>query len=159
MSDDAKISNPEQVDRANWMGLLARANPKALAQRMSDLGPLPSHAWLRRPEIGAIMTRGRAGGTGEAFSMGEMTVTRCALRLIAAPEIIGHAYVQGRDSAKAEMAAIADAILQSDGPQAARVRATVLAPLANAEENRRLQARRKAGATKVDFFTMVRAEG
>ena len=159
MNEDPKTSDPQQEARSNWMGLLARANSKMLAERMVELGPSPSHEWLRRPEIGAVMTRGRAGGTGQTFSMGEMTVTRCALRLVGTPNIVGHAYVQGRDVAKAEQAALADAILQSDGPMAERAHSVVLAPLAQTEKELRLKARRKAGATKVDFFTMVRAEG
>ncbi len=144
--------------RAEWMGVLARAEPAALQAAMAALGPAPAFDWLRRPEIGAVMTRARAGGTGRAFSLGEMTVTRCALVLKDRPDVVGHAYVQGRATAKAEHAAIADAMLQTDDLHD-RVMAEVITPLKRAEAARRLKARRKAGATKVDFFTMVRAEG
>ena len=50
--------------------------------------------WLRRPEIGPVMVRGRTGATGLAFNMGEMTVTRCSLRLQGG--VVGHGFVQGR---------------------------------------------------------------
>lgn len=143
--------------RADWMGVLGRAPAKALAKRMASMGAAPPFAWLRQPEIGAIMVQGRAGGTGAAFNMGEMTVTRCALRLTGAESAVGHGYVQGRDTQKAEHAALADALLQSDRHDA--VMAAVIAPLKAEEAARRLATRRKAGATKVDFFTMVRAEG
>jgi alpha-D-ribose 1-methylphosphonate 5-triphosphate synthase subunit PhnG len=140
------------------MGVLARAPADRLTALMAALGGKPATDWLRRPEIGAVMTRGRAGGTGDAFTLGEMTVTRCALRLKDHVGIVGHAYVQGRDVAKAEAAALADAMLQCEA-YAGSVRAAVVEPLRAEEAARRLRARRKAGATKVDFFTMVRAEG
>lgn len=145
-------------ERADWMGVLARAPAAALEARMAALGAAPAFDWLRRPEFGAVMTRGRVGGGGMAFSLGEMTVTRCALRLAEAPEVVGHAYVQGREAGKAERAALADALMQTAAHRA-RVSREVVEPLRAEEAARRLSARRKAGATKVDFFTMVRAEG
>lgn len=144
--------------RAEWMGVMARAEAGALAARMAELTERPSHVFLRPPEFGAVMTRGRAGGSGGLFSMGEMTVTRCAVRLDGQPEVAGHAYVQGRNADKATHAAIADAMLQC--PDLADVvMSTVVAPLKEAEAARRMRVRRKAGSSKVDFFTMVRAEG
>ena len=142
--------------RRGWMGLLARARPEDLADRLAALiGPdLPGHALLRTPEIGAVMVRGRAGGTGEAFNLGEMTVTRCALRLAGGE--VGHAYVQGRDRDHARRAAIVDALMQTG--RAGEVRAGVLDPLAAAEAARRHARAARAAATKVEFFTMVRGE-
>ena len=40
----------------------------------------PPHARLRGPETGLVMVRGRAGGGGAPFNLGEMTVTRCTVR-------------------------------------------------------------------------------
>lgn len=139
------------MDRPNWMGLLARAKPAQLAALLPDL---PPHSFARQPEIGAVMVRGRAGATGAPFNLGEMTVTRCALRV--ADGVLGHAYVQGRDKTHAIRAAIVDALMQ--GPQADKVRETVLAPLAAAEDTARRQRAAKAAATKVEFFTMMRGE-
>lgn len=146
----------ETAARRAWMGLLARARPDDLADRLAALiGPdLPAHALLRAPEIGAVMVRGRAGATGDAFNLGEMTVTRCALRLEAGA--VGHAYVQGRDRDHARRAAIVDALMQTD--RAAEVRAGVLDPLAAEEAERRQARAARAAATKVEFFTMVRGE-
>jgi alpha-D-ribose 1-methylphosphonate 5-triphosphate synthase subunit PhnG len=139
------------------MGLLGRAPAASLAEKMGVLGDAPAFTWLRQPEIGAIIVRGRAGGTGAAFNMGEMTVTRCALRLASDQGPVGHGYVQGRDARHAEHAALADALLQS--PRRQDVLDAVIEPLEAEEQAKRMAARRKAGATKVDFFTMVRAEG
>lgn len=151
------VDTPEN-ERAGWMGVLARADAAALAAHMAELNDRPSHVFLRPPEFGAVMTRGRAGGTGRLFSMGEMTVTRCAIRLDGRSEVAGHAYVQGRNADKATNAAVADAMLQCPD-LADAVMTTVVAPLKDAEADRRLRARQKAGSSKVDFFTMVRAEG
>lgn len=143
---------PDQAARQHWMGLLARAPAARLAELLG--AELPAHALLRAPEIGAVMVRGRVGGTGDAFNLGEMTVTRCALRLDNGA--VGHAYVQGRDRDHARRAAIVDALMQTAA--AGEIRARVLAPL-EAEEAARRQARAaRAAATKVDFFTMVRGE-
>lgn len=137
--------------RRDWMGVLARAD----AARLADLLPeVPGHDMLRPPEVGAVMVRGRVGGTGAPFNLGEMTVTRCVLRL--ACGAVGHAHVQGRDKRHAVRAAVVDALMQTD--QAARISAAVLAPLAQAEVARRATRAAKAAATKVEFFTMVRGE-
>jgi len=149
------MSMPDlETDRQRWMSLLAKA-PEALLDRLfSRLGPEPAFDWVRPPEIGSVMVRGRTGGTGAAFNLGEMTVTRCVLRLSTGET--GHAYVQGRSKAKARQAALVDALMQ--GPGAATVRAGLLDPLASdmAEAKRSRAAR--AAATKVEFFTMVRGD-
>ena len=145
--------NPEAVisARKTWMGLLARAKPA----RLAELFPaLPSHDLLRQPEIGAVMVQGRIGGTGLPFNLGEMTVTRCSLRL--ASGAVGHAHVQGRDKGHALRAAAVDALMQT--AEAAEVQAAVLTPLQDAETARRASRAAKAAATKVEFFTLVRGE-
>ncbi len=137
--------------RKAWMGLLARAKPARLAGLLPEL---PVHDLLRAPEIGAVMVRGRIGGTGQPFNLGEMTVTRCALRL--GSGAVGHAHVQGRDKGHALRAAVVDALMQGD--QAAAVHAAVLGPLQAEEVARRASRAAKAAATKVEFFTLVRGE-
>lgn len=136
------------------MGLLARAPEGRIADLMGDAGLSDEFEWLRRPETGSVMIRGRAGGTGAAFNLGEMTVTRGSLRL---PDgVVGHGYVQGRSKSAAEAAALADALLQTD--RAADVERAVILPLRREETDRRATRARKAAATKVEFFTMVRGE-
>lgn len=137
--------------RKGWMSLFAKAPPGRLAALMPDL---PEHDLLRAPECGAVMVRGRAGGTGAAFNLGEMTMTRCSVRLECGT--VGHAWVQGRDKAHARRAAIGDALLQT--PRAAEVRASVLNILAAEALARQATRAGKAAATKVEFFTMLRGE-
>lgn len=141
--------------RKTWMGLLAKAPAARVASLLSKAAPeRPAFDWLRAPEVGSAMVRGRTGGTGSPFNLGEITVTRCALRLRCGT--VGHAYVQGRDKTHAETAALIDALMQTDA--APHIRAAVLDPLAQEAEHRRSARAAKAAATKVDFFTMVRGE-
>jgi alpha-D-ribose 1-methylphosphonate 5-triphosphate synthase subunit PhnG len=134
------------------MGLLARAAPERLAALMP--GPLPGHVVLRAPEIGAVMVRGRVGATGAPFNLGEVTVTRCSVRLETGA--VGHAHVQGRDRDHARRAAVIDALMQGAG--AADLRRDVLHPLAKEEAERRHARAARAAATRVEFFTLVRGE-
>ncbi len=142
--------------RQDWMSLLAKAPEGVLGQLWAAAGIEVAHEWLRPPETGAVMVRGRAGGTGAPFNLGEMTVTRCALRLGAGQ--VGHAYVAGRSHAKARIAALCDALMQ-DERHAPAVRAAVLAPLAEAAAEARAALAAKAAATRVEFFTVARERG
>ncbi len=142
--------------RQDWMSLLAKAPEGVLGQLWAAAGIEVAHEWLRPPETGAVMVRGRAGGTGAPFNLGEMTVTRCALRLGAGQ--VGHAYVAGRSHAKARIAALCDALMQ-DERHAPAVRAAVLGPLAEAAAEARATLAAKAAATRVEFFTVARERG
>lgn len=140
----------DQIARRDRMGLLARSRPDRLAALFTRL---PAHELLRAPECGAVMVRGRAGATGAPFNLGEMTVTRCSLRL--GDGAVGHAYVQGRDKDHALRAAALDAL----GEQGASIVAPILETLRAEEADRRNARAERAAATKVAFFTMVRGEG
>lgn len=140
--------------RQRWMGVLAKAPPARLAVLLEAAGARPEFRWLRPPEVGGVMLRGRIGGTGAPFNLGEMTVTRCTLRLDSGE--VGHAYVQGRDRAHAERAALVDALMQTG--RAAEIARQVLEPLAGEAARRKRDRAAKAAATRVDFFTMVRGE-
>ena len=142
------------LERKDWMSVLAKAPAGALAQAYSDLGEVPAFEWLRAPEIGSVMVRGRTGGTGAPFNLGEMTVTRGSLRL--EDGLVGHAYVPSRSREHARMAAICDALMQ--GPRADEVRAAVIAPLRAAYLAKQASTAGQAEKTRVDFFTMVRGE-
>lgn len=141
--------------RQQWMSVLAQAAPadvEAAWQRLSDP---PAYRLLRGPETGLVMVRGRAGGSGAQFNLGEMTVTRCSVEL--EDGRVGHAYVGGRSGRHAERAAALDALLQEPGHRPA-VEDIVVAPLRARQEARRAQARARAARTRVEFFTMVRGE-
>jgi alpha-D-ribose 1-methylphosphonate 5-triphosphate synthase subunit PhnG len=158
---ESQINAYASQGRAQWMSLLAKAPSAILAETVDQYtrqhGSLPSHVWLRRPEIGLAMVRARTGGTGQQFNLGEMSVTRCALRLSSGE--IGVAYVAGRDARHAEWAAVFDALLQSDSAaQVAQVKQIVLAPIEQALAAQRALTEARAEATRVDFMTMVRED-
>jgi alpha-D-ribose 1-methylphosphonate 5-triphosphate synthase subunit PhnG len=118
---------------------------------LAGCGALPAYTRLRGPESGLVMVRGRTGGGGAPFNLGEMTVTRCSIRTESG--LVGHAYVAGRNERQAELAALADALLQ-DPERAAAVQSAVVQPLAEAQQARRAATAAKAAATKVQFFAM-----
>lgn len=136
------------------MSLLAKAPEGRVAALLDAAMPRPDFTWLRAPEVGSTMVRGRAGGTGAPFNIGEMTVTRCALTLASGE--VGHAYIQGRRKSDAEAAALVDALMQGD--TAVAVRKAVLDPLETGQKAAKTARAQKAAATKVEFFTMVRGE-
>lgn len=144
------MDTAQTEQRRHWMAVLARASGEDIAERLATLPPLPPHTALRPAETGLVMVRGRAGGDGVAFNLGEMTVTRCAVRL---GERVGHAYVAGRDKRQAELAALLDAALQDPAWHDALMGGVVV-PLAAGQTARRDAEARRAAATKVEFLAM-----
>jgi alpha-D-ribose 1-methylphosphonate 5-triphosphate synthase subunit PhnG len=142
--------------RQRCMAALARADAAFLDARWAALGEPPGYRLLRGPEVGLVMVRGRAGGSGEPFNLGEMTVTRCSVQLDDGR--IGHAYVAGRKPRQAEIAALADALLQ-DPAGRADLLAELIEPLEAAEDARRRRTSAKTAATRVEFFTVAHEGG
>lgn len=138
--------------RQAWLSTLAKAPASEVLRLWEDV-VAPESQVLRPAETGMVMVRGRTGGAGNPFNLGEMTVTRCAVRLATGETGIG--YVAGRDRAHAYVAALADAMLQSSVWRD-QVRASLIEPLRKAYDARREAISRKAKATQVEFFTMVR---
>lgn len=145
----------EQAGRKALMATLAHAETDEIARLWNEAG-LPSEAeLLRGPETGLVTVRGRIGGGGAPFNVGEATVTRATVRLPSGQ--VGHSYALGRDKDKARLAAIADALWQ-DPAQRDAVETKLAAPLRAALDAARETKRVETAATKVDFFTMVRGE-
>ena len=140
--------------RRRWMSILAQAQPEELESRWREVAA-PPHRILRRPETGLVMVRGRAGGTGARFNVGEVTVTRCAVELEGGA--VGVAYVRGRNQRHAELAALLDALLQ-DKDRRECLEQAVVEPLAVAQAARRRAAAERVAPSRVEFFTMVRGD-
>jgi alpha-D-ribose 1-methylphosphonate 5-triphosphate synthase subunit PhnG len=137
------------------MSVLALASAEELEAAWQRMPAPPPHRLLRAPEIGLVMVRARAGGTGMRFNLGEMTVTRCSVAL---PDgTVGHAYIGGRRRRHAELAAVLDALLQ-DPQRRAHLDAAIVAPLARAQAERRRAVIARSAPTRVEFFTMVRGD-
>lgn len=143
----------EQSARKRALDVLAAAPAKALAERWAAFGDQPAHQRIRGPETGLVMVRGRAGGGGAPFNLGEATVSRASVRIVTGE--VGHGYCLGRDLDKAEAIAVIDALRQRE---AGKVDAEIIEPLealmAAGDEKRA----EETAATRVDFFTMVRGD-
>jgi len=137
------------------MAVLVHSDAAAIAERLGAID-VPAHETLREPENGLVMVRGRIGGDGAPFNLGEATVSRAAVRLASGE--IGFGYTLGRDFEKARMIALCDAMVQSR-ELADAVETNVLAPLRSAMLAGRERQSAEAAATRVDFYTMVRGEG
>jgi alpha-D-ribose 1-methylphosphonate 5-triphosphate synthase subunit PhnG len=151
----AARENSKQVQRQAAMAALAHSGGGEIAGRLAAIA-LPAYENLREPENGLVMVRGRIGGDGAPFNLGEATVSRAAVRL--ATGEVGFGYTLGRDRQKARLIALCDALLQSN-EFADTVEATVLTPLRAAMLSRRNRKAAEAAATRVDFYTLVRGEG
>jgi alpha-D-ribose 1-methylphosphonate 5-triphosphate synthase subunit PhnG len=148
---DAMSPDQPHAARRRWMAVLARANATDLSVRLAACADLPKYRMLRGPEAGLVMVRGRIGGGGGPFNLGEMTTTRCTLRTD--DGLVGHAYVAGRNERLAEVAALADALLQDPQRQTGILR-DVVEPLAAVQQAERDVVAAKAAATRVQFFAM-----
>ena len=151
----ATSENAGQKQRQAVMAVLAHTDAAEISDRLGSIA-LPAHENLREPENGLVMVRGRTGGDGAPFNLGEATVSRAAVRLSTGE--VGFGYVLGRDRRKAEMIALCDAMVQS-AEFAEVVEAKVVAPLRAAVVAERNRKAAETAATRVDFYTLVRGEG
>jgi alpha-D-ribose 1-methylphosphonate 5-triphosphate synthase subunit PhnG len=150
-----KGDNGKQAQRKAAMAVLAHADAAAIARHL-DAIEVPAHEHLREPENGLVMVRGRIGGDGAPFNLGEVTVSRAAVRLPSGE--VGFGYTLGRDRQKARMIALCDALIQSD-EYADAVETKIVEPLRTQMISTRSQRAAETAATRVDFYTMVRGEG
>ena len=147
--------NGQQARRKAAMAVLAHTDAADIAARLDTIA-VPAHENLREPENGLVMVRGRIGGDGAPFNLGEATVSRAAVRLSTGE--VGFGYTLGRDRQKAQMIALCDALIQS-AEHAGTVETQVLAPLRAAIATGQNRKAAETAATRVDFYTMVRGEG
>jgi alpha-D-ribose 1-methylphosphonate 5-triphosphate synthase subunit PhnG len=149
-SDEGRVAQRKAV-----MAVLAGSAAPEIAACLKSID-LPRYEDLREAENGLVMLRGRIGGDGAPFNLGEATVSRAAVRLASGE--VGFGYTLGRDREKARMIALCDALVQS-AVFSGEVEAKVIAPLRAAMSARRERKAAETAATRVDFYTMVRGEG
>lgn len=141
----------EQLARQDWLNTLAQSPEEILEEFYHTNLEHQKFTYLREPEIGLVMVRARAGGSGKQFNVGEVSVARCSVALD--NQTVGHGYVKGRSKRHAELIALIDANFQQTEPNV-----EFLNDLKSIREDRQEKISRKAAATKVDFYTMVRGE-
>jgi alpha-D-ribose 1-methylphosphonate 5-triphosphate synthase subunit PhnG len=139
------------------MGILAKAPLSLLEDRIRPLEPFPAYDFLRPPEIGLAMVRGRTGGTGSVFNLGEITLTRCVVQMQSQPPLQGFGFVKGRSHRHAELAAVCDALLQHPD-WCETIQTQVIEPLKAAALQDHDTQQRHTAATQVNFFTLARGE-
>lgn len=147
-------ANDQQELRYGAMKVLAHADAVRIAACLEALD-IPAHETLRRPENGLVMVRGRIGGDGAAFNLGEASVARAAVRLASGE--VGFGYTLGRDGEKARLIALCDALIQSERFKH-DVEQKIVAPLRQEQTAERARRAAQTAATRVDFYTLVRGE-
>jgi alpha-D-ribose 1-methylphosphonate 5-triphosphate synthase subunit PhnG len=140
------------MTRPEWMAALARATADEIAAELAAMPPLPAHRIIRGPEIGLTMLRGRAGGDGAAFNLGEATITRCSVTIEGGT--LGHCWRLGRDRRAAELAAVLDACLQQPDWHEVLLN-EVVTPLHRRQQAAAALTARRAAATEVRFATLA----
>ena len=97
--------------RKEWLSILAKSDLDSLSTLWKKLKINAQYEFFRKPEIGTVMVRGRSGGTGNSFNLGEITVSRCSVGLQTGEQ--GYGYIQGRSTEGATIAALVDAFMQT----------------------------------------------
>lgn len=143
----------KEAARQEALGVLAHADAAALSAAWASWENRPGVQPIRGPETGLIMLRGRTGGGGAPFNMGEATVSRASVRIDSGE--VGHGYCLGRDTEKARLIAVIDALFQRE-PE--NIEFAILRPLRDSASAADAQRRAETAATRVEFFTMVRGE-
>lgn len=147
------LAEPEQ--RRRCIELLAQTSCDELKTAWNGLSDKPTVKPVRGPETGLVMVRGRIGGGGSPFNLGEATVTRATILL--ATGTAGHAQALGTDKEKARLSAIFDALWQ-EAETRVFVETALLSPTESRIATEDRQKAEETAATRVDFFTMVRGD-
>lgn len=141
--------------RQNLLSTLACVTREDILQLSPHRPEQHQFSYLRAPETGMVMVTARSGGTGEPFNLGEVTVTRCSIRLDDGR--IGLSWVRGRDHQHALLIALHDALGQN--PELAeQLNQQLLQPLQKKLQQQKRQLQQLASRSKVEFFTLVRGE-
>jgi alpha-D-ribose 1-methylphosphonate 5-triphosphate synthase subunit PhnG len=156
IAEEGAAGAPGTAARQALMRACAEASEGELETALAGLEPLPSYRDIRAPQTGLVMLRGRVGGTGPAFNLGEAIVTRAAVQL--ASGTIGFAYLLGRSQRRAQLAALVDALGQDAAEQRERLETALVAPVAARRARERAERHAETAATRVNFFTLVRGE-
>lgn len=149
------VPDTDLAGRRRCAGLLAGATLIEIHAAWEALTDKPDAKPVRGPETGLVMVRGRIGGGGSPFNLGEATVTRATVAL--ASGTVGHAQALGTDKEKARLSAIFDALWQEEASRDF-VEAAILAPVEQRLAAEEAQKAEETAATRVDFFTMVRGD-
>ncbi|MDE8602158.1 phosphonate C-P lyase system protein PhnG [Marinomonas sp. RSW2] len=151
----SKPMSDTQKTRQHWMSVMAKSNSDSLIKLSNVYMDQQDFENIRPAEVGLTQIRGRMGGTGSQFNVGDMTITRCVVQ--SAKGHYGHSYIAGRDKNHALRAAQLDAMLQDPTHQHSLME-NIIQPLAHTLATQQAQKANNVAQTKVNFFTLVRGE-
>ena len=144
-----------QEIRQHWMSVMAKSNSKTLIVLSDTYVTQQDFETIRPAEVGLTQVRGRMGGTGSQFNVGDMTITRCVVR--SDQGHYGHSYIIGRNKDHATRAAQLDAMLQDQAHQKTMIE-HIIQPLEHVLDQQQAEKAKDVAQTKVNFFTLVRGE-
>ena len=149
------MTQAQRTPRQDWLWALVHAPRERLQSAAPQMLAPHRFEGLREPETGLVMVRGRIGGTGDSFNLGEATVTRCVQRLIDPQGMhrVGVGYRLGRDIELVRWIAQFDALLQHPAHQADLLRCFVEPIRTEIHAMRSAQAR-EVDASRVQFQTL-----
>ena len=142
--------------RQALMRVCTQATLRELTSAVDQFPDVGNVIEIRTPETGLVMLRGRIGGNGAPFNVGEATVTRAVVQLASGE--LGYAFLLGRDAEKARLAAKVDALAQTSAEARKTIEAALVVPVTERVALEEANAARATAATRVDFFTLVRGE-
>jgi alpha-D-ribose 1-methylphosphonate 5-triphosphate synthase subunit PhnG len=155
MSNTQPAATHGEKSRREAMALLSKATRAELEAPLAQFWPSLAARDLKPAESGLVMVRGRIGGDGAPFNLGEASVTRCVVETDHG--VRGYAFTLGRDRERTRLAALIDALWQ-DGEARPLIDREVLAPIARRIAHEKHRDKAETAATRVDFFTLVRGE-
>jgi alpha-D-ribose 1-methylphosphonate 5-triphosphate synthase subunit PhnG len=138
--------------RREWISLLGSADPRFLEDQKKNLNLDLAPDYMVPPETGMVMMQARQDGAGNRFNLGEVTVSRCILKV---NDVMGYAMVMGPDLHHAELAAFFDALFQMPDLD---LRNALVSELRRMKNKRHAQDAAEVQTSKVEFFTMKRGE-
>jgi alpha-D-ribose 1-methylphosphonate 5-triphosphate synthase subunit PhnG len=144
-----------QEIRQHWMSVIAKSNSETLIALSDTYVTQQDFETIRPAEVGLTQVRGRMGGTGSQFNVGDMTITRCVVR--SDQGLYGHSYIIGRNKDHATRAAQLDAMLQDQTHQKNMIE-HIIQPLERDLDQQQAAKAKDVAQTKVNFFTLVRGE-
>lgn len=144
--------NGSQNRRRAALAAFVHTDAETLSAALDGLADVPPARTVKGPEVGLLMVRGRTGGGGAPFNLGEASMTRCVVALPCGTTGFGH--VLGREAEKARLVAILDALGQTDthGDAVHALAGRLAAEQAQADAQKAAE----TAATRVEFFTMAR---
>ncbi|MCR5884813.1 phosphonate C-P lyase system protein PhnG [Rhizobacter sp. J219] len=148
-------SRPDSdAPRQAWLAVLALAPRAALAERAPAAVAAHRFEWLREPETGLALVRGRIANRGDRFNVGEATLTRCIARVtLGNHTTAGVGHVLGRDDERVRWIAQLDALLQQPTLHDTLQR-EVIAPLQAARAQCLAAEQARHAASRVSFYTL-----